>query len=72
MADYQTGMSRGGGSFTPYAAGYKHYGGGRSMPNLGPVQDKLGYAQRDREAAAKRNLTLKKIQRGFGMKFQVL
>lgn len=72
MADYRTGMSRGGGGYSPYAAGFKHYGGGRSMPNLGPVRDKMGYIERDREAAARQSLTLKKIQKGAGLKFKVL
>lgn len=35
--------------FNNYAAGKKHYGGGRSMPNIGPVGDLLGYAIRDRK-----------------------
>ena len=34
------------GSFNPYSAGSKTYGGGRPMPTVGPV-DPIGYKQRD-------------------------
>lgn len=42
--------------FNPYAAGAKHYGGGRSAPNVGKTANKLGYALRD----AKRNAITKR------------
>jgi hypothetical protein len=38
--------------FNPYAAGKKTYGGGRSAPNIGPV-DPLGYRERDAERLRK-------------------
>lgn len=69
---YRSGMSSDGGGFRSQAAGNKTYGGGRSMPNLGPVQDKLGYAKRDAEQKARRNLTLKRIQAGQGLKFSIM
>lgn len=75
MADNTTryrGTATGGGGFSAYGAGTKRYGGGRSMPNLGPVGNKAGYAQRDREEAAKRNLRLKRMQRDLGMKFEIM
>lgn len=53
--------------FNPYGAGNKVYGSGRSMPNLGPVTDREGYAERDRAAKArkqqmKRNSMLRYMQ----------
>lgn len=42
-------------SFNPYSAGAKVYGGGRSAPNIGPV-DPLGYKERD---AKKRSMNKK-------------
>lgn len=48
--------------FNPYAAGRKVYGGGRSMPNIGPVNDKLGYAERDNKAKAKKNILLRRLK----------
>jgi len=47
--------------FNPYAAGNKHYGGGRSFPTSGSV-NKLGYAERDNKAAARRNAMLQRLQ----------
>lgn len=47
--------------FNPYAAGNKHYGAGRSFPTSGSV-NKLGYAQRDNQAAARRNAMLQQLQ----------
>ena len=55
------GPKAGGGGFNPYAAGNKHYGGGRSFPNMG-ASDKQGYAKRDNEAAARRNALLRRMQ----------
>lgn len=69
---YRSGMSQGGGGFQPFSAGIKSYGGGRSMPNVGRVRDRSGYAQRDREVQARRNLALKRIQKTQGSKFQVM
>lgn len=42
--------------FQKYAAGSKTYGGGRPMPTIGPV-DKMGYRERDRKYAARKNAT---------------
>jgi hypothetical protein len=47
--------------FNPYAAGSKHYGGGRSMPNIGPTSDQLGYAERDNKAAARKRALLRRL-----------
>ena len=47
--------------FNQYAAGNKTYGMGRSNPTMGPV-DKLGYAERDRQAVARRNALLQRLQ----------
>jgi len=69
---YLTGSRTGGGGLNTYAAGKKQYGGGRISPNLGPTENKQGYLQRDREAAARRNYTLKQMQKTQGLKFQIL
>jgi len=53
-------------AYTPYAAGMKLYGGGRSNPTSGPV-DKEGYREREMLNRAKRNAalqTMKKYQSG--------
>lgn len=42
----------------PYAVGDKIYGGGRSFPTMGPV-DQLGYAERDAKAKARRDAVLR-------------
>ena len=52
--------------FNSYSAGSKHYGGGRSMPNIGPVKNKGGYKQRDRRLSAKRQALLSQIQARLG------
>lgn len=49
-----SGVATGGGGFNPFSAGTKHYGGGRSAPNIGPV-DPTGYRERDAQAVAKKN-----------------
>jgi hypothetical protein len=49
------------GAYTPYAAGYTMYGGGRSNPTAGPV-DKAGYQQRDLENRARRQAVLNRMQ----------
>lgn len=51
--------------FNRYAAGQKYYGGGRSAPNIGPV-DPMGYAERDREAKVRRNAVLRRLQKMLG------
>lgn len=66
------GVAKGGGGYSAYGAGAKRYGGGRSVPNLGAVRNRQGYAQRDREQAAMRNLRLKRMQRDLGLKFEVM
>lgn len=45
----------------PYLVGNKVYGGGRSFPTMGPV-DKLGYAERDRKAKARRGAILRRMK----------
>lgn len=50
------------GGFNAFSAGKKIYGGGRSMPNIGPVADKLGYSRRDNEAAARKKAVLRRLQ----------
>lgn len=60
MMSYLTGATSG---FNRYAAGDKRYGGGRSNPTMGPV-DKLGYAERDRVAASRRNAILARLKAG--------
>lgn len=50
------------GGFNSYSAGIKHYGGGRSMPNVGPVSDLLGYAKRDRKRSAMQNAIARRLK----------
>lgn len=45
-----------------YAAGNKRYGGGRDAPNVGMALDPVGYRERDRKAAARRNAMLRRLQ----------
>lgn len=52
----------------PYSVGNRIYGGGRSSPNIGPV-DRMGYAERDATAAARRNAILRRMQSLQGGKF---
>ena len=47
--------------FNPYSAGRKVYGGGRSMPNIGPVQNRKGYSERDNKAAARKKALLRRL-----------
>lgn len=61
-------------AWTPYAAGEKLYGGGRSNPTMGPVQ-KEGYDQRDMLNRTKRQAVLnqmKKAQSGELLSPEVL
>ena len=48
-------------SVNPYAVGKKIYGGGRSFPNIGPV-DKLGYRERDLKHKARRQAILNRLR----------
>jgi hypothetical protein len=50
--------------FNTYAAGRKHYGGGRLQPNLGPVSGAgmLGYANRDQQAKARKDAIMRRLQ----------
>lgn len=50
--------------FNSYAAGVKRYGGGRRMPNIGPVsgQGKMGYSERDNQAKARKNAILRRLK----------
>lgn len=52
------------GQFNPYASGRKHYGGGRSAPNVGPVRDKSGYVERDIKLKARRDALTKRLMKG--------
>lgn len=63
--------------FNSYAAGNKHYGGGRNMPNIGPVSGsgQLGYAERDNQAKARKDAILRRLKGQMGgnpMNFNVL
>lgn len=49
------------GTFNAYSAGNKVYGSGRSNPTMGPV-DMLGYRQRDRQAAARREALVRRLK----------
>lgn len=63
------------GGFNAYAAGKKYYGGGRSMPNLGPVSDLLGYKQRDLKRTAMQNAIARRLKaqdKGNPMAFNYL
>lgn len=48
--------------FNPYAAGNKYYGGGRSMPNIGPVGSPQGYEERDNRAQARKNAIMRRMK----------
>ena len=52
----------GGKIFNPYAAGDKSYGGGRSMPNIGPVGQPQGYNERDNRAQARKNAIMRRMK----------
>jgi hypothetical protein len=47
--------------FLPYAAGDKIYGGGRSAPNVGPV-DPMGYHERDLKYQARREAMERRLK----------
>jgi len=51
-----------GGGFNNYAAGRKHYGGGRSAPNVGPVSDLLGYRKRDLKRSALQDAIARRLK----------
>lgn len=50
--------------FNSYAAGAKHYGGGRNAPNVGAVSGSglLGYQERDNKAAARKRALLRRLK----------
>lgn len=50
--------------FNSYAAGSKRYGGGRSMPNIGPVSGsgQAGYNERENKAKARKAAILKRLK----------
>lgn len=50
-----------GNGFTPYAAGKKRYGTGRSAPNVGATGNMAGYAMRDGKAAARRDALMRRM-----------
>lgn len=54
-------VSRSTSGVAPYAVGNKVYGGGRPMPNIGPV-DKMGYRERDLKHEARRNAILRRLK----------
>lgn len=62
------GVAIAGGGFNPLSAGSKTYGGGRSMPTLGPV-DPMGYKNRDLKLQARRNAMLQQIQAMQGQNY---
>lgn len=49
-------------AFNPYAAGNKHYGSGRPMPNIGPVAHPIGYDERDNRAKARKNAIMRRLK----------
>jgi hypothetical protein len=49
-------------AFNPYAAGNKHYGSGRPMPNLGPVAQPQGYNERDNRAQARKDAIMRRLK----------
>lgn len=48
--------------FLPYAAGNKIYGGGRDVPNLGPVDGLTGYRERDLKYQARRTAVQRRLK----------
>ncbi len=58
MAAYESRQTSG---MMPYLVGNKVYGAGRSFPTMGPV-DKLGYAERDAAATARRNAMIRQMK----------
>lgn len=48
--------------FNSYAAGKKTYGGGRSMPNIGPTANMQGYNERDNKARARKSALLRRLK----------
>jgi len=54
-----------------YAVGSRTYRGVSSAPNIGPVTDKTGYAERDRKYKTRRrnNALLKRIRAGQQKKY---
>lgn len=48
-------------AYNPYATGNRVYGGGRSMPNIGP-SDPAGYRERDKLHKARRNAMLRRMK----------
>lgn len=62
MGDFMRYLQGGSSGFQPYAAGNKIYGGGRPMPNLGPVTDTQGYVERDLRLKTLRENMLKRMQ----------
>lgn len=48
-------------SVMPYAVGNKIYGGGRPVPNIGPV-DRMGYQERDSKSSARRDAILRRMK----------
>lgn len=62
-ADFTDYLQGRGQRFNRYSAGKKRYGPeGRDAPNVGPVEDKTGYAQRDNRARLLRNAALRKMK----------
>lgn len=52
------------GQFNSYASGNKHYGGGRSAPNVGAVRNKTGYAARDLKQKARQDALTRRLMKG--------
>lgn len=58
-------------SYNNYAAGSRVYRGVSSAPNIGPVTNTQGYAERDRKyrTKAKNNALLRRVQAGQQKRF---
>lgn len=48
--------------YNAYGVGNKVYGGGRSAPNVGPVDDREGYMERDARGKMRRNALLRRMK----------
>lgn len=60
----RVGQQTGGGGFNSFAAGKKHYGAGRSAPNVGKTANTVGYGKRDAAAANRLDALQRRLQGG--------
>jgi hypothetical protein len=60
--------------FNTYAAGVKRYGGGRSMPNIGPVSGmgQSGYNERENKAKARKVAIMRRLKGQMGGNFSAV